>query len=159
MATVAAALAVSAGCLGAQGRSLPDSWRGPRAEWRLDVVAGTRTTGQIGAGFNVPAGAYTRLGIDLAVGATRHEGATVATGRLDGVARFLLDPFRESPVGVYGIAGASLIHDGDRWEPRLLVGVGLEGRPRGRLIPAGEVALGGGVRVGLVLRRSRRDRR
>jgi hypothetical protein len=49
--------------------------------------------------------------------------------------------------------------EGDGWTPRVLLGIGLEGRVRGRTISSLEFALAGGARVSLVMRRALADRR
>jgi hypothetical protein len=67
--------------------------------------------------------------------------------------RFLLDPFAELSRGMYGGAGFSARRDGDEaWKGSFLLVIGVEGAARGRVIPAVEVALGGGLRAGVVLR-------
>jgi len=58
---------------------------------------------------------------------------------------------------VAGVSGMYL--EGDGWSPRVLLGIGLEGRARGGTISSIEVALGGGTRVSFVMRRARADRR
>lgn len=132
----------------------------PRIEGRVEVIAARHTTIQAAAGFNMAAGNYVRWGLVAAVGATRRDDHTAATWRADAVVRFLLDPFRESPRGLYGLAGVSAMDDGSRdVEPAILVGVGVEGRARGAVIPALELALGGGTRFAMVLRRTRPRRR
>lgn len=137
-----------------------ESAAGPRGEVRLDAIAARRSTVQLGGGFNVASGPYIRWGATAGVGATEHAGRTVATWRTDGVVRFVLDPFREGRRGLYGLAGLSVMDDGTRdVEPRLLLGLGVEGRAHGRAIPAVELALGGGVRLSGVVRRARTGRR
>ena len=132
----------------------------PRPEVRFDAIVARYATLQAGVGVNAAAGAYLRWGVVAGAGASRQNGRDVATARVDGVVRFLLDPFRESRRAPYGIAGVSLMDDGSHdWEPRALIGLGLEGSSRGRVIPSIELALGGGVRVSAVVRRGRANRR
>ena len=79
-------------------------------EARLDAIF-ARTTGvEAGLGFSVPAGIYLRSGLVAGIGAGRHG----AEGRTDALARFSLDPFRQS-----------------RWAP--YAGAGISGRYRSRL--------------------------
>ena len=133
---------------------------GPRAEGRVEVIAARHSTLQAGVGFNAAAGSYVRWGLVAAAGVTNRDDAATATWRADVVVRFLLDPFRESRRGLYGLAGVSVMDDGSRdIEPAILVGVGVEGRARGAVIPAVELALGGGTRLAVVLRRTRPGRR
>lgn len=130
--------------------------RGPQPEVRVETITGRPWSLLGGVGVNVAAGTYTRLGVNAAAGIARVDSRTVAAGRVDGIGRFLLDPFRQSPTGLYGLAGVSamyLEHDG--WTPRVVLGLGLEGRTRGRRITSVEVALGGGVRLAIVVRRAR----
>ncbi|MGQ0646890.1 MAG: hypothetical protein ACT4P7_04930 [Gemmatimonadaceae bacterium] len=133
---------------------------GPRIEGRLEAISARHTTLQLGGGFNTAAGTYVRVGLAAAGGLTRRGGRTRGTARVDGVLRFLLDPFKEQRRGLYGLAGVSAMDDGTRaWEPRVFVGLGLEGRGGRQIIPAVEIALGGGLRVAGVFRRARTNRR
>jgi hypothetical protein len=127
------------------------------AEYRADGIVGRGTTVQGGAGVSVPLGIYVRLGIDGAAGATWRDQTTRASGRLDVIGRFQLDPFREMPVGVSFGGGLSVPYtDGDpRLRPYLTVVVDVEGRMRGPVTPAVQLGLGGGTRIGIVLRTSR----
>ena len=101
-------------------------------------------------------GSYVRLGIDAAGGATWHDGSTRASGRVDAIGRFLLDPYREMPFGLSVGGGLTLPYvDGDtRVRPYVTVVVDLEGRKRGPFTPAIQLGLGGGTRVGVALRSS-----
>jgi hypothetical protein len=149
---------------GAQGVPAPT----PQPELRLDVIAGHQPAVQVGAGVQIPAGYYVRLGLDAAVGLALgdHESligsASPAPGRLDGrldlLARFLLDPFRQSAYGLSVGGGLSLrAEPGDRVRPLLLVAADIEGRRSAHgIVPALQVGLGGGVRIGVVLRRGAR---
>lgn len=129
---------------------------------RADAIIGAHETAmQAGAGIDIPFGWYVRLDVVGAGGWTagRSGGASGASGRADVVARFLLDPFRQFRWGPYAGGGASL-----RWEPGarrphpfLVVMLGVEAPSRHGVAPALEVGLGGGYRVGLALRRARRE--
>jgi hypothetical protein len=80
----------------------------------------------------------------------------VFSQRLEVTGRFLLDPFAERRRGLYAGGGVVVRHDGDaNPDARLVLLVGVEGEPRVRRIRSLEIALGGGVRVGLVIRRAR----
>ena len=76
--------------------------------------------------------------------------------------RFLLDPFRERRWGPYGGAGVSAMYMGaggsiggsGAWRGYLLAVAGLEGPAAHGILTSFEVGLGGGTRVGLVLRRA-----
>ena len=102
-------------------------------------------------GIYVRFGRRRRRGRDVAMTA-RH----AASGRVDAIARFLLDPFREMPLGLSLGGGVSVPYaSGDTaTRPYLTAVVDIEGRRRGGLTPALQLGLGGGARVGLVLRTS-----
>ena len=139
-------------------------------ELRGDAIFRSHVTSlQLGAGVQVPAGIYVRIGVDAAAGydITSSDRTLVgndvnvgrtgsASGRVDIIGRFLLDPFRQTPYGLSAGAGLSLrATEGDRVRPLLLAVVDLEGRrSAGGWSPALQLGLGGGVRVGVVLRRS-----
>jgi hypothetical protein len=133
-----------------------------QSEGRLDAIF-ARTTGVEAAyGFSVPVGIYVRSGIIAGVGAGRHG----VEGRTDFISRFSFDPFRQTRWAPYAGAGLSGRYrselDGGA-RAYLLVFLGVEGPlPLGELsgwVPALEVGLGGGARVGLILRRGVNARR
>jgi hypothetical protein len=126
------------------------------AEYRVDVIGGNGGTAQLGAGAVIPLGVYVRLGLDAAGGATWRDEASRASGRVDAIGRFLLDPFRESPLGLSLGGGLSVPYvDGQqRLRAYLTAVVDIEGRMRGRFTPAVQIGLGGGWRAGVVLRAS-----
>ena len=129
---------------------------GSQPEFRADVITSRDPTLQIGGGINVPAGIYARVGATVAGGVAVRDRSVRGAARLDAHARFLLDPFGEYPVGVYGMGGISVMYDGfERWRPLVTVGLGLESRARRGHTTAFEIALGGGVRLGVVMRRAR----
>jgi hypothetical protein len=131
----------------------------PQWEARVEGTAAREPAAHAGVGLNVRAGYYARLGIAVAVGAARGaDDVWRGSQRVDAAARFLLDPFTEERFGLYGGAGVSVRHDDGYRSPALLLLAGLEGRPRGGVSPAIEVAVGGGVRLGVVLRRTRPGR-
>src|SRR3954471_20410356 len=66
----------------------------------IDVHSTTSGTFHGGAGVNVPLGYYVRLEIVGAGGVTRRDSTDGASGRVDALARFLLDPFNESSWGL-----------------------------------------------------------
>jgi len=129
----------------------------PYAEYRADGIFGHGTSAQGGVGASIPLGIYVRLGVDAAAGAAWRDQTTRASGRVDVIGRFLLDPFRETPVGLSFGGGVSLPYtDGDaRVRPYLTVVIDVEGRMHGPVTPALQVGLGGGTRVGVVLRASK----
>jgi hypothetical protein len=78
-----------------------------------------------------------------------------ADARVDLLTRFLLDPFRQSRYGLSLGGGIGLrAEPGDHVRPVLLAAVDLEGaRWSNGWVPAMQLGLGGGARVGVVLRR------
>jgi hypothetical protein len=131
-------------------------------EGRLDAIIARSTGVEAGLGVSVPSGIYVRSGLVAGIGAGRHG----LEGRTDLFSRFSLDPFRQSrwaPYGGAGISGRyrSKLDGGSR--AYLLVFLGVEGplalgRTSG-IVPAFELGLGGGARVGVVLRRGVNARR
>jgi hypothetical protein len=136
---------------GAQSQSPPTY-----VEYRADAIFGRGTSAEGGLGAVFPLGTYVRLGVDAAGGATWRDAQTRASGRVDGIARFLLDPFREAPFGFSLGGGLSVpyVRGDTRVRPYLTAVVDIEGRQRGRLTPAFQIGLGGGTRVGVVVRSS-----
>lgn len=139
---------------------------GAQFEGRVDAIAAATPSLQGGVAFNAPAGLYVRLGVAAAGGiawrdgasrgATSSQGASSLAARTDLFARFLLDPFGQSRLGLYGVGGLSAMYDGfERWRPRVVAGVGLESRVAKGRVWGGELALGGGVRVALFVRNAR----
>jgi len=128
----------------------------PYAEYRADAIIARGTAAQVGAGLILPLGVYVRLGVDAAAGATWRHGETVGGGRVDAIARFLLDPFRESRLGfsVGGGVSAPIGSAQPSQPPYLTAVLDLEWPRRRGLTPALQVGLGGGTRIGFVLRRS-----
>lgn len=129
-------------------------------ELRLDAIAGARDQLQLGAGAIVRLGTYARGVLIAGGGVARADHDTRGSARAEGVVRFLLDPLRERRWGLYGGAGvgASWV-DGDGWRTPLVVLLGVEGGDRSGHAFAAELGLGGGVRLGLVIRRTSDRRR
>lgn len=129
-------------------------------ELRADAISGPPPGGQLGVGANVPAGAYVRLGIDAAAGAAARDGAAFASARVDAAARYLLDPYGEFKWAPYVGGGLTAAWDrrGTRRADLLLI-AGVEGPAKGGWRTALEVGLGGGARLGIVLRRARSNGR
>ncbi len=133
-----------------------------QSEGRIDAIFAQSGGVEAAYGFTVPAGIYVRSGLVAGIGAGRHG----VEGRTDLIARFSLDPFRQSRWAPYGGAGLSgryrsKLDGGSR--AYLLVFLGVEGPlPLGETsgwVPAVELGLGGGARVGVILRRGVNARR
>lgn len=123
------------------------------------AVIATHPIGLASVGLERDLGLYARFGIVGSAGASAADGGR-AVGEVAAIGRFLLDPLRQSSRGVYATGGLALrVERTTRPRPFVLAGLGVEGRPRGRVIPALEAGLGGGARVSLVLRPTRANRR
>lgn len=132
----------------------------PQWEARFDAVLAPHAGAMAGAGMNLRAGWYARVGASVSAGAVRRADAWEARQRVDATARFLFDPFGERRRGFYAGAGLAAERRADGHVRGLLLGiVGFEGATTSRLIPALEAQLGGGVRLGVVLRERRRQGR
>ncbi|HEY4131811.1 MAG TPA: hypothetical protein VGM50_14425 [Gemmatimonadaceae bacterium] len=125
-------------------------------EYRIDAIANRDGALEAGAGITIPAGIYVRFAVDGAAGATWRDGGTRGSGRVDGIARFTLDPFREIPFALSLGGGVSVPYvAGDAHvRPLLAAVIDLEGRRHGNFTPAIQLGLGGGARIGFVLRTS-----
>jgi hypothetical protein len=120
-------------------------------EARIDAIAATTSAIQAGIGLTTVAGTYVRTGIVGAIGASNNG----ASGRADAFARFHLDPFRESSWAPYGGAGFSTrFEQGERTRAYVLVFAGIDGPIRNGLTTSIEAGLGGGGRIGIILRRA-----
>ena len=128
---------------------------------RADLLADRGTTLQVGAGLVLPAGYQARVALEGGVGATLRDGRWRPSARVDAIARFLFDPFREARWGLSAGGGAGLRWEADaRPRPVALVTLGLQGAATGRTWLRGvELGLGDGVRVGATLARPRPGRR
>lgn len=134
-----------------QGAPVP----APYGELRGDAIITRHTAAELGAGLVVPMGIYVRTGFDAAAGAVWQHGAARSAARADAIARFLLDPFREVPIGVSLGGGVSFAYiDGDHVRPYVVAVLDVEGEAHRGFTPALELGLGGGTRIGIVLRRS-----
>ena len=133
-----------------------------QVEGRVDAIV-ARTTGvEAGLGLSVPSGIYMRTGLVAGIGAGRHG----LEGRTDLIARFSLDPFRQSRWGPYAGAGVSGRYrtklDGGS-HAYLMIFLGVEGPlalgATSGIVPAFELGLGGGARFAVILRRGITARR
>ena len=145
-------LAGDPACVRAQEVATP----GVKPELRADVLFGRASAVQVGAGAQIPFGYYVRMELDGAIGLRDNRvSGSRADARVDLLTRFLLDPFRQSRYGLSLGGGIGLrAEPGDHVRPVLLAALDVEGRRwSSGWVPALQVGLGGGVRVGLVLRK------
>jgi len=126
-----------------------------KPELRADVIFGSEPALEIGGGIQLPLGNYVRVGATGALGTALGAGPRTRTGRADLLARFLLDPYRQSTFGLSAGGGVSArFGQGRPVTPLLLLALEVEGRRTARgWSPALQLGLGGGTRVGLVVRR------
>jgi hypothetical protein len=123
-------------------------------EVRADVVMGETTTAHLAAGVHATSGTYFRLGIFVGAGSAWRDSACETSYRFELQGRFVLDPFRASRYGVYGIGGMVTTHDPfTNWQSRLVLGAGIELPAHGRAAMAVEAAFAGGFRISLATRR------
>lgn len=125
-------------------------------EARIDAIISSNSAVHAGLGFTTPAGTYLRTGLVAAAGASENG----ISGRIDFVNRFHLDPFRESRWAPYAGGGLSSRFDNDR-QARfyLLVFAGVDGPATRGLAASVEAGLGGGGRIGVIIRRAAAERR
>lgn len=145
------AVLIGARIMGAQQQLVPP----PYVEYRVDGIDGRGTTIQGGLGYTVPLGIYMRVAAIGGIGPQWRDDKTLLAGRTDVIARFVLDPFRQLPVGLSFGGGVSVPYEQHAvTRPYLTAVIDVEGRGAGRLKPALQVGLGGGTRVGLAFRTS-----
>lgn len=133
-------------------------------ELRADLISGRQTLLQLAAGAQMAAGTYARVSLDAGIGPriSPHDSAGALSGRVDLIARFLLDPSATSRYGLSVGGGLGvLFRPAQRGTPVVIVAAELEG-PRthdGGWVPALQVGLGGGARVGVVFRPRKQGQR
>jgi hypothetical protein len=158
-ARIALLLCAAAVCAGAQESNATR----PQPELRVDAIdvrGLPQGTFQLGAGVQLPLGYYARLGLLGAGGVTETQSTTFGSARADVLVRFLLDPFAESPLGLSLGGGISTQYvPVSGWREYLTVLLDLELPRVSGVVPAAQVGLGGGVRLGVALRRYERGRR
>lgn len=161
---VVSVIAIALVCIGvrdlkAQRANRPAPSR-VQPEVRADFIDARVPAAHVGVGVSVPASTYVRLGIVAAAGQAWPDGRRTVAGRVDALARFVVDPLREFRWAPYASGGVGALYDGDeRWRGVLIGALGIEGPASGRLVPAFEVGFGGGARVGVGVRRAMAGRR
>lgn len=132
----------------------------PQVELRAEGILSPIGGAMAGVGVNVRAGWYARVGLALSAGAIGVGGVSESVQRLDGTARFLFDPFAEARRAFYAGAGLGVRRAGSGATQGFLLGVvGVEGATVGRVVPSVELTLGGGARLGVILRGKRQQGR
>ena len=128
-----------------------------QSEIRVGALAGRTTAWQASAGANVVIGTYVRLALLAGGGARRDAGAWDASGSVDAIIRFHLDPFREYRYGLYmGGGAAALFDENATGRARAVIVVGYEhAKPGRRWLTGIEAGYGGGLRVAVSIKRAR----
>jgi len=127
-----------------------------RPSVRVDAILGRDAIGQVAGGLAVAAAYNIRVGVDAGIGGVRRaDGGAQAAGRVDLLARWLSDPFRQSRRALQAGGGIGVLFEpGSAPRPVAIVTLGLEGTSDGPWVPGVEVGLGGGFRAGITLRRA-----
>jgi hypothetical protein len=125
-------------------------------EFRRDGIASNPAAVHAGAGLTIALGTYVRSGVDAAIGGSEHG----ISGRVDFVNRFHLDPFRQHGWAPYAGGGLTARFDDNRTNRYyLLVLLGLDSPAKKGIATSIEAGLGGGARLGIILRKARAERR
>ena len=131
-------------------------WQG---EGRVETLISRTTAVHAAVGANMIVGTYMRIALLVAGGARDIGDEWIASGRVDLVGRFHVDPQRQLSKGLYVVGGATaLLDDGVRARVRAMVGIGIESRALGGTngwIVGAEGGFGGGARIAVTLRRAR----
>ena len=127
---------------------------------RADLIIDRDVSAQLAGGLAIPAAYNVRLAVDAGVGAASRASNSRTVGRIDATARWLSDPFRRSVWGLYASGGLGLrVEQHAAAVPVAIVALGIEHAGTGAWLRGVEVGLGGGVRIGVTLRRARPNRR
>jgi hypothetical protein len=123
-------------------------------EVRLDAIFARHPAIEAGGSLILPAGLYGRTTVTAAGGFVDRDTGSSVVGRVEVVSRFLLDPFREEPYGLSVGAGLGLTNFAvaSKWKPYLAAVIDLELSQTSGWIPALQLGLGNGARLGLILR-------
>lgn len=132
---------------------------GMSVEARAELLAARNTTMQVGAAALWPVSPYLRVGVLAAAGVTSGPATSddhAASARAEVVARFTPNPDPSARWRPYGQATAGVLAvRGNTGRALVSVALGAEHSPIGIVRPAIELGIGGGLRVGIALRRTR----
>lgn len=124
-----------------------------RPELRIDHLGGLHRALHVGVGISARAGTYLRVGGNVGV-APDWTGGVNDRAHADLTARFMIDPFRQSRLGLSVGGGVSARYQRDRVRAFALVLADLEfGRTSG-WNPFIRAGLGGGTRLAIGTRRA-----
>jgi hypothetical protein len=134
--------------------AIPARARGQQPEVRVDVLAPNPYSVQPGVGAIVPLGYYVRVSADVGFAPRSSASLIQEHWRADLLTRVTLDPFRQQRWGLSIGGGLSV-----RRHAFLAAIADLEGPEMHGVLPALQVGLSGGARVGVALRRAVKGRR
>ena len=127
---------------------------------RADALVSRQAAGHLSAGLSFGVTRYVRIDATAGGGVGEDpDGGTRGEGRGDAVVRFVLDPEFSRRWGAYGGAGVSVRVAGGDTRELLLIALGVDGPRWGGVVPFAELGLGGGVRLGVGVRRALDRRR
>lgn len=127
-----------------------------QTEARVDGFFASGTALQLGGGGAWVLSRDLRLVALAGLGSTLSSGNATFSGRADLLARFVLDPDRVNKWSLYGEGGLGVQSDtAGAWRGVLVAVVGLEGPNWGTWMPFAEAGYGGGLQIGLGLRRAK----
>jgi hypothetical protein len=125
-------------------------------EARIDGIVANPAAIHAGIGITGVTGTYLRSGIVAGIGESKNG----ISGRVDFVNRFHLDPFREHKWAPYAGGGLTTrFDDNRRTRVYLLLIAGVDGPVTNGLTTSIEAGLGGGGRIGVIIRRATAERR
>lgn len=131
-----------------------------RPSIRADAIIDRDPGAQLAIGLAIPVAYNVRIGVDVGGGGVQRNAAWEPAGRVDLLACWLTDPFRESRWRIHGGGGVGLrVESGQDARVVAIVTLGVDGPSDGTWVPGVELGLGGGVRAGLTLRRAPLRRR
>jgi hypothetical protein len=121
----------------------------PQPEARVDALGTGPVRWHAGGGLTWALGYYARLGFVGSYSPPLQAREARSEWRADVVARMVLDPFRQQMIGVSVGGGLTVRH-----RAYLLALLEVEGPEMRGTLPALQLGLGGGLRVGLILRKA-----
>lgn len=128
-----------------------------RTELRLDWFGEPASALHAGAGLSARAGNYVRIGVNAGAGQSLADSVR-NRAHADVTVRFMLDPFRQQPVGLSLGGGISARYERDRIRAFALFVVDAEAGRGRSWTPFVRLGMGGGVRAAAGIRKSTRYR-
>ena len=127
---------------------------------RADLFFARDPGAQLAVGLIASPAYNIRAQLDVGAGGVARASGWAAAGRADLLLRWVSDPFRRARWALHAGGGVGVAVESSRApQPLAIVTLGVEGPAKGRWLPGVELGLGGGVRLGLTMRRVRPGRR